>query len=142
MPELVAFNVVSFRRTLATVFADLASDKNIPGAVQRIREEKVPAAEQADQFVDILTRVVEERRGAVRRCELAFLAGLGAAESSAFERKECLAGIGLFFKGVYPELCDEVHRLPAIMKSEFMPTVLTVFDKDELNKVVPISMRK
>jgi len=142
VPEVVAFNVVSFRRTLATVFSDLASDKNIPGAVQRIREEKVPAAEQADQFVDILTRIVEERRGAVRRCELAFLAGLGAAESSAFERKECLAGIGLFFKGVYPELCDEVHRLPAIMKSEFMPTVLTVFDKDELNKVVPISMRK
>jgi len=138
-----AFTLVAFRRAIASIFTDLASDKNIPGAVQRVRLEKVPAEFQAEQFADILTRIVEERRGAVRRCELAFLAGLGAAEEeSAFDRKECLAGIGLFFKDVYPALCDEVHRLPAIMKSEFMPTVLTVFDATELHKVVPNSMRK
>jgi hypothetical protein len=136
------FNVVSFRRTLASIFSDLASDKNIPGAVQRVRLEKVPVAHQADQFVDILTRIVEERRGAVRRCELAFITALAAADHSAFDREACLAGIGLFFKGVYGELCEEVHRLPAIMKSEFLPTLLTVFDAAELNKVFPPSMRK
>jgi len=137
-----AFDVVAFRRTLATIFSDLATDKNIPAAVQKVRLANVPVDLQAEQFVDILTRIVEERRGAVRRCELAFIAGLGAAESSAFDRKECLAGIGLFFHDVYDGLCHEVHRLPAIMKSEFMPTVLTVFPAADLNKVVPVAMRK
>jgi hypothetical protein len=136
------FNVVTWRRTLASIFADLASDKNIPAAVQRVRLQQVPAEVQAEQFVDILTRVVEERRGAVRRCELAFLAGLAAAEESAFSRDECIVGIGKFFKEVYPDLCNEVHRLPAIMKSEFMPTVANVFPTADLNKVVPAAMRK
>jgi len=136
------FQVVAFRHELGTIFNDLASDRNIPAAVQRVRMQQVPVLQQAEQFVDILTRIVEERRGAVRRCELAFIAGLAAAESSAFERKECLAGIGLFFRDVYPELCNEVHRLPAIMKSEFLPTMLTVLPAADLNKVVPTSMRK
>lgn len=135
------FDVVAFRRTMASIFSDLAMDKNIPAAVQRVRAQQVPVEHQADQFLDILSRIVEERRGAVRRCELAFIAGLGAAELSAFDRKECLAGIGLFFHDVYDGLCHEVHRLPAIMKSEFMPTVLTVFPASELNKVVPTAMR-
>lgn len=137
-----AFNVISFRRALAAIFSDLASEKNIPAAVQRVRLQQVPVDKQAEQFMDILTRIVEERRGAVRRCELAFLTGLAAAEDSAFDRKECLAGIGRFFNEVYADLCNEVHRLPAIMKSEFLPTVLNVFPAADLNKVVPASMRK
>lgn len=137
-----AFDVVTFRRVLGTIFSDLASDKNIPAAVQKVRLQQVPAHAQADQFMDILTRIVEERRGAVRRCELAFIAGLAAAEHSAFDRKEVLVGIGRFFTDVYPDLCNEVHRLPAIMKSEFIPTVLNVLPAEELNKVVPTSMRR
>jgi len=136
------FDVVTFRRVLGTIFSDLASDKNIPAAVQKVRLQQVPAHAQADQFMDILTRIVEERRGAVRRCELAFIAGLAAAEHSAFDRKEILVGIGRFFTDVYPDLCNEVHRLPAIMKSEFIPTVLNVLPVEELNKVVPTSMRR
>jgi len=136
------FDLVTFRRELNSVFTDLASDKNIPGAVQRIRLQQVPIALQADQFSDILTRIVEERRGAVRRCGLAFIVGLAAAEQSAFDREECLAGIGRFFDDVYTDLCYEVHRLPAIMKSEFMPTLLNVLPASEVNKVVPTAMRK
>jgi len=135
------FQVVEFRKALGSIFDDLASERNIPAAVQRIRLQAVPLALQALLFVDILTRIVEERRGAVRRCQLAFIAGLAAAESSAFDRKECLAGTTLFFRDVYNELCTEVHRLPAIMKSEFMPTMLNVFPTDELNKVVPVTLR-
>jgi hypothetical protein len=136
------FQAVEFRRALNTIFNDLASDKNIPAAVQRIRLQNVPVDQQADQFVDILSRVVEERRGAVRRLQLAFVAGLAAAQSSAFERTECLAGVDLFFRNVYGGACNEVHRLPAIMKSEFMPTMLEVFPAADLNKAVPASMRK
>jgi hypothetical protein len=136
------FQLVAFRREVNTVFNDLASERNIPAAVQRIREQQVPVEHQAAQFVDILTRVVEERRGAVRRCELAFIAGLGAADSSAFDRAQCIKGVEIFFHDVYADLCSEVHRLPAIMKSEFMPTMLTVFPASDLNCVAPSSMRK
>ena len=87
------FQVVEFRKAIASIFDDLsASALNVPAAVQRVRLEDVPPASQADLYVDILTRIVEERRGAVRRCQLAFIAGLAVAESSAFDRKECLVG--------------------------------------------------
>jgi len=135
------FQVVEFRKAIASIFDDLsASALNIPAAVQRVRLQEVPLAFQADLYVDILTRIVEERRGAVRRCQLAFIAGLAAAEVSAFDRKECLVGITRFFRDVYNELCNEVHRLPAIMKSEFMPTMLNVFPAQDLQKVVPKAM--
>jgi len=140
VPADKPFSAVDFRRELNNIFKDLASDKNIPAAVQRVRAQNVPVVEQVDQYVDIMSRVVEERRGAVRRCELAFIAGLAA--NSAFEHSSCLAGIDLFFRDVYGGLCNEVHRLPAIMKSEFMPTMCNVLPVDELNKVVPTSMRK
>jgi len=139
--EVKTFQVVDFRKAIASIFDDLsASALNIPAAVQRVRLQEVPLALQADLYVDILTRIVEERRGAVRRCQLAFIAGLAAAESSAFDRKECLVGISRFFGDVYNELCNEVHRLPAIMKSEFMPTMLTVVPAEDLHKVVPKAM--
>jgi len=137
-----SFDVITFRRTLAAVLNDLASDKNIPAAVQRIRMAQVPVKCQATHFADIITRVVEERRGAVRRCQLAFITGLAAAENSAFDRKECLAGLKSFFQDIYNELCVEVLRLPSVMKSEFMPTMLNSFSKDDLNNVVPVAMRQ
>jgi hypothetical protein len=136
------FDVVGFRRTLAAVLSDLASDKNIPAAVQRIRMQEVPLAFQADQFVDILSRVAEERRGAVRRTQLAFIAGLVAAESSAFDREECLLGVKQFFQDTYDDLCKEVYRLPGILKSEFVPTMMTVMPAADINSVVPASMRR
>jgi len=140
--ERASFDVVEFRRILAAVLNDLASDKNIPAAVQRIRMAQVPVNCQASQFADIITRVVEERRGAVRRCQLAFIAGLAAAETSAFDRKECLTGLKSFFQDIYSELCIDVLRLPSVMKSEFMPTMLNSFSKDDLNNVVPVAMRQ
>jgi hypothetical protein len=131
------FNVVSFRRALATILGDLASDRNVPAAVRRIRLQEVPPEFQAKEFADIVTRIVEERRGPVRRCALAFTAGLAAAEQSAFDRMRCLDGIGLFFQEVYPELGKEIPRLPAIITSEFLPTLRNVFPKGELNKRLP-----
>lgn len=136
------FDVVGFRRTLAVVLSDLATDKNVPAAVQRIRSHELPAALQANEYMDIITRIVEERRGAVRRCQLAFLAALVAGDNSAFDRKECLLGVKSFFQDVYNELCAEVVRLPSIMRSEFMPAMLNSFPATELNSVVPVMMQK
>lgn len=131
------FDLVAFRRTLSTTLTKLSQDKNVAAAVQYIRLQQVPPQFQADQFVDILSRIVEERRGAIRRCEFAFAAGLAAAEDSPFERCACFEGIRLFFEDVYGELCQEIQRLPGIMKSEFLPTMYGVFGAADLKHIVP-----
>lgn len=138
--QVQEFTVVDFRRALASTISKLALDKNVPAAVQYIRLQEVPIEFQADEFCDIISRIVEEKRGAVRRCELAFAAGLMATEQSPFDRAACLRGIGLFFQDVYAELCTEVPRLPAIIRSEFVPTMSAVYGV-ELNKVLPEEMR-
>jgi hypothetical protein len=136
------FDLVAFRRTLATTLTKLASDRCIPAAIQYIRLQQVPLECQTDQFVDLLSRIVEERRGAVRRCAFAFAVGLGANEDSPFDRNACLEGIRRFFQDDYIEMCREVQRLPAIMKSEFVPTMLVVFSASELNAVMPEELRE
>lgn len=135
------FDLVTFRRALATVLAKLATEKDVPAAVQCIRLQQVPVEYQADQYVDILTRIVEERRGAVRRCGFAFAAGLLAAKHSPFDRRACIDGIRLFFNDVYTELCTEVKRLPMILQSEFVPAMQSVFPPSELNEILPEEMR-
>jgi hypothetical protein len=134
------YDVVTFRRALASTLTKLALDKNVPAAVQYIRLQEVPVEFQADEFCDILSRILEEKRGAVRRCELAFAAGLVANEQSPFDSNACLQGIGLFFRDVYADLCTEVPRLPAIIRSEFVPTMNPVY-QTELNNVLPEDMR-
>lgn len=140
-PLASEFDLVAFRRSLNIMLIKLAAEKNVPAAVQHIREQQVPVEFQAGQFVDILSRVVEERRGAVRRCEFAFAAGLVQGEYSPFERAACLSGIALFFEDVYAEMCIEVPRLPAIIKSELLPTMYGVFPIEELNEILPEDLR-
>lgn len=135
------FDLKSFRRNLAAILGDLTSDRNVSNAVQRVRMAQVPMECQAEQFVDILTRIVEEKRGPPRRCAMAFAAGLGAAEAPAFEREQCLAGMLTFFQDVYPDLCNEVPRLPAIVRSEFTPTFCSVFPQAEINNCLPPGVR-
>lgn len=135
------FDLKIFRRHLATILTDLTSDRNVAAAVRRVREAQVPVECQAAQFEDIMTRVVEEKRGPPRRCAMAFAAGLGAAGDSAFDRDQCLAGMMSFFQDVYPDLCNEVPRLPAIVRSELTPTFCSVFPRAEINACLPPGVR-
>lgn len=132
-----SFDVVAFRRSLSATLADLASDRNIAAAARSIRSQGVPVDFQAQEFADILTRIVEERRGPVRRCCLAFAAGLAATEKSTFNRQACLDGLAQFFEDVYPELSTEIPRLPAIITSELAPTMQNVFSKSDIDKILP-----
>jgi hypothetical protein len=136
-----AFDLKGFRRNLAAILNDLTSDRNVSGAVNRVRSAQVPVECQAEQFSDILTRIVEEKRGPPRRCAMAFAAGLAAAEQSAFDREQCLAGLVSFFRDVYPDLCSEVPRLPAIVRSELTPTFCSVFQKGDINSRLPPGVR-
>lgn len=135
------FDLKGFRRNLAAILADLTSDRNVSGAVNRVRLAQVPLECQAEQFSDLLTRIVEEKRGPPRRCAMAFAAGLAAAEQSAFDREQCLAGLVSFFRDVYPDLCNEVPRLPAIVRSELTPTFCSVFEKTDINRRLPPGVR-
>jgi len=66
---------------------------------------------------------------------MAFAAGLAKAEQSAFEREQCLAGLVNFFRDVYPDLCEEVARLPQIIKRELTPTLCSVFPEADINNI-------
>lgn len=140
--EVDSFDLKAFRFNLSAILNDLTADKNVSVAVQRMRLAKVPLELQADQFSDLLARIVEEKRGPPRRCALAFAAGLGAAEEgSAFDRAQCLAGLVTFFRDVYPDLCQEVARLPAIVRSELTPVFCSVFPKADINRRLPPGVR-
>jgi hypothetical protein len=119
-PKKAEFDAASFHRTLATTLDGLALDRNVPAAVACIRSHGVPMKLQPTEFADIITRIIEERRGPIRRCGLALAAAL--VEESVFDRGACLNGIGQFFHDVYPHMCKEIPRLPAIVKSELLPT--------------------
>jgi len=142
IPADSKFDLKAFRRTLAAILTDLTSDRNVSAAVRRVRLAEVPVECQAEQFCDLITRIVEEKRGPPRRCAMAFAAGLAAAdEQSAFDREMCLDGLVSFFQDVYPDLCNEVPRLPAIVRSELTPTFCSVFPNNEINARLPPGVR-
>jgi len=136
------FNIKDFRKELVAIMRDLSSDWNVSAAVRRVRTQGVPQEQQANQFTDILTRSAEERRGVARRLSFAFAAGLAAADPSAFEKEECLAGLEAFFEEVYPDLCSEVPRLRSILAHELLPTLRTVLPARDLSRLLPAELRQ
>jgi len=139
----VVYEPKAFRKVLSEVMRDLTRASGgcgVPAAVGRIRDQNVPISRQATEFADILTRAAEESRGPARRTGLAFAAGLAAADSSAFEKSECLAGTAIFFREVYEDLIEEVPRLPAIVKAELLPTLKAVLPAGDLRAVAPADL--
>jgi len=134
------FDNAAFRKELVAILKDLDQNRSAVTAVQRLRACRVPVSRQAAEFADILTRAVEEPRGMVRRPILAFAVGLAAGQPSAFQRSECVAGVQIFFSEVYPDLCDEVPRLPKIASTELVPMLRSVFSGEELTPFLPEAM--
>jgi hypothetical protein len=127
-----AFNPVVFHREVSITLRDLGSDGNTTAAVQRINAQNVPVAHQAKEYADLLTRVVEISRKAVRHAAFAFAAGL---VNNAFDATECLAGVKVFFDEVYADLCEDVPQLPTIIRAEFLPTLQSAFPNNALEKL-------
>lgn len=134
MPE---YTPKSFRKELTAILKELASSRNVAAAVRRVRIQKVPRSRQSAEFTDVLTRASEEHRGIARRLMFAFAAGLTAGESSAFETAECIAGLRTFFTEVYDDLCEEVPRLPVMVRGELVPVLCSVLKDELLMEVVP-----
>jgi len=137
--DVEAFDVVVFRRALAGALSDLSVNRDIQVAVDLVRSCNVPLGQQADQFTDILTRVVEDRRGPCRRCALAFAVRIAA--DSVFDQGECLLGLSLFFQDVYPDLRVELPRLPAIVAKELLPALHAVFPQNEVKDLLPVDLQ-
>jgi len=135
------FNPRLFHREMSQTLKDLSSDCNVGAAVRRIRAQNVPLEHHAKEFADLLTRAAEETRGPARRSAFAFAAGLAAAEPSAFDRTECIGGTKIFFDEVLEDLCDEVPRLQAIVISEMVPTLQSVFPATILKDLLPEDLR-
>jgi hypothetical protein len=129
-----AFNPVVFHREVSVTLRDLGSDANTTAAVQRIKAQNVPQAHQAKEYADLLTRVVEISRKAVRQSAFIFAAGL---VNNAFDANECLAGVKVFFEEVYADLCEDVPQLPTIIRAEFLPTLQSAFGTNALEKLLP-----
>mmetsp|Transcript_58692 Transcript_58692/g.162296 ORF Transcript_58692/g.162296 Transcript_58692/m.162296 type:complete len:346 (-) Transcript_58692:35-1072(-) len=135
------FSLKDFHRELSDALRNLAVDLNVVAAVRRIRAQAVPLAHQCGEFVDIITRASEEKRGPARRSMFAFAASLLAAEDSAFDRNRCLEGVAVFFQEVYAELCLEVPRLQLIIVAEFLPALRSVAPLPELEAALPEELR-
>jgi hypothetical protein len=134
--------VKEFHRELSNALRDLASDRNVAAAVKRIRGQKVPTSCHTAEFVDVITRAAEEKRGPARRSFFAFAAALMASEDSAFDRSRCIEGISVFFREVYQELCLEVPRLELIVTSEFLPALMSVAPcRAQIAAAFPAEMR-
>jgi hypothetical protein len=43
----------------------------------------------------------------------------------------------IFFRETFPDLCEEIHRLPVAAKAELIPTLRTVFPDDVMKAVLP-----
>jgi len=136
-----AFEPKAFRRELSATLRDLAADGNAAAAVRRIRAQNVPLSHQSRELTDLLTRACEVPRKAARHSAFAFAAGLAAASPSAFDRDECLAGVGVFFREVYEDLCEEVSQLPSLVEREMLPTLRSVFSDAALREVLPESLQ-
>jgi len=139
------FEPKAFRKELVATLRELSALRNVARAVRRIRAQRVPAENQAAEFADLLTRAAEEPRGAIRRLWWAFAAGLGAGvdapDGSAFTTAACKAGLQSFFRDTFPDLCEEIHRLPVAAKAELIPTLRSVFPGNVMEAVLPIELR-
>jgi len=135
------FEPKAFRKELVATLRELSALRNVARAVRRVRAQRVPEENQAAEFADLLTRAAEEPRGAIRRLWWAFAAGLGAGvdapDGSAFTTDACKAGMEIFFRETFPDLCEEIHRLPVAAKAELIPTLRTVFPEDVMEAVLP-----
>lgn len=133
----VDYTPKTFRKELTAIFKELASNRNVAAAVRRVRVQSVPLNRQAAEYTDIITRAAEEHRGICRRLYFAFATGLSAG---AWDQDKCLSGLRTFFEDVFDDLCEELPRLPTMVRTELVPTLRSVIPEERLREVVPATL--
>lgn len=138
--EAAPFSRTTFHRELWQALRNLAKDGDVERAAQVIDRHRVPAAQQASEFTDLITRAVEETVQATRRSYFALAARI-AARSHAFAQEACLEGIENFFLDVFDNLSEEVKGLAALVTSELVPALRAVLPRAQVVEVVPPDLR-
>lgn len=136
--ENAPFDLRTFRRQLNEILKELGATRDTVSAFRRLGGFQVPLKFQTTEFANLLTRIAEERCSASRRVMFAFCASLAG---KTFDRDMCADGIKSFFDDVYEDLCEEVPRLPEILKTELVPTMRATIDVNKLNKILPASLK-
>jgi len=136
--ESASFDLRTFRRQLNEILKELGATRDTVSAFRRLDGFHVPLKFQTTEFANLLTRIAEERCSASRRVMFAFCASLAG---KTFDRDKCADGIKSFFDDVYEDLCEEVPRLPEILKNELVPTMRATIDANKLNKILPASLK-
>eukprot|EP00746_Dinoflagellata_sp_MGD_P162784 gnl/MRDRNA2_/MRDRNA2_90500_c0_seq1.p1 gnl/MRDRNA2_/MRDRNA2_90500_c0~~gnl/MRDRNA2_/MRDRNA2_90500_c0_seq1.p1 ORF type:complete len:754 (+),score=179.82 gnl/MRDRNA2_/MRDRNA2_90500_c0_seq1:101-2362(+) len=132
------FDLRTFRRQLNEVLKQLGATRDTVSAFRRLGGLQVPAKFQATEFSNLVTRIAEERCAASRRVMFAFCASLAG---KTFDRDMCAKGIQSFFDDVYEDLCEEVPRLPEILKNELVPTMSGPIGADKLKTILPAALK-
>jgi len=117
---------------------ELGATRDTVRARGRFAGLKVPDNLQAGEFSNLLTRVAEERCSATRRAMFAFVAGLAG---SVFDKDKCADGVKSFFDDVFDDLCEEVPRLPEILKTELVPTIRAALPAGSLARILPVALK-
>eukprot|EP00747_Dinoflagellata_sp_TGD_P092019 gnl/TRDRNA2_/TRDRNA2_165267_c5_seq1.p1 gnl/TRDRNA2_/TRDRNA2_165267_c5~~gnl/TRDRNA2_/TRDRNA2_165267_c5_seq1.p1 ORF type:complete len:677 (-),score=132.37 gnl/TRDRNA2_/TRDRNA2_165267_c5_seq1:45-1976(-) len=141
------FDYKAFRRDLSSTLRELCrdkesdSDQKIEIAIRKIQAHDVPHSHQALEFVDILVRALEETTVAARRISfqvaVRLIAATGSSAAGTFGRSESLAGIEMFFRETYEDLCADEPHIPATVSAELVPILYTVFSPVELVPLLP-----
>lgn len=132
------FDLKAYRRELSAIMRELGTTRDTIAAVRRVQEQELPVKHQAVEFMNLLTRIAEERCGATRRASFAFAATLAGR---VFAKEQCIKGTAVFFAEVYEDLCEEVVRLPSVLKGELVPTLQAALGEDKLNELLPPGLK-
>jgi hypothetical protein len=137
LPVVREYTVQGFRREANKILKELKLHKNVSLAVSQVRKQGVPLHRQAAEFADLLTMALEETRGPARRVCVAFISGL----TKAFAVPQCIAGFETFFLEIYEDLRIEVPDLSKRIASELLPTLKSVLDVDDFERVAALQVR-
>eukprot|EP00928_Gymnodinium_smaydae_P061326 TRINITY_DN45428_c0_g1_i1.p1 TRINITY_DN45428_c0_g1~~TRINITY_DN45428_c0_g1_i1.p1 ORF type:complete len:662 (+),score=145.18 TRINITY_DN45428_c0_g1_i1:125-2110(+) len=141
-PAEVPFQPALFQRKVWTALRSLASDGDVDKAVAEVRRQEVPLEQQAVEYANILTRVLEEPLAVNRRSYLRFAArlvqqGAGLNRVGAFSREACLEGLESFFLDTFDDLSEEVPDLAAVASHELMPELFLTLSREAVAACVP-----
>lgn len=145
LPNALAkpFDRASFHSELWSTLCQLSRDNDVGRATMRIDNQFVPVSDQAAEFVDLITRAVDEPRAKVRDVFFDLVASMAKNRQAdgAFSQSSCLEGIESFFFEVFDDLCEEDPRVRAVVLDELMPRFRSTLPASQLAAVVPPNMR-
>lgn len=110
-----------FRRGLCSAVKELTFSHEMPEAMQRVRELRIPTEVQAGEFAHVLSQMAEEGNRENRAVCFKFAARLFI--DGVLSKTELIPALDKFFTQNYQELRVDMPALPAICRDECLPAL-------------------